>query len=124
MWRFEAERIHIENLRVDCIIGVNPDEREREQPLLISLYFPADFGPGEAGDDLSGTVNYSHVARETRSFVREGRFRLLETLARRLGAHLCEHFALNGLRLYVRKPEAVADSDGPAVSLTITREGA
>lgn len=124
MWRFEAERIHIENLRVDCIIGVNPDERERIQPLLITLSFPADFGLAEAGDDLSGTVDYSRVAHEARAFVRAGEFGLLETLIRRLGAHLCERFGLDEMRLHVRKPEAVAGSDGPGVSLTVRREGA
>ena len=124
MWRFEAETIHIDNLQVRCIIGVRPTERDREQPLVMSLAFPQDFGTAAESDTLEHTVNYSEVAQAARDFVRDGQFGLLETLARQLGMHLCERFGLPSMRLHVRKPQAIADSDGPAVSLTISREGA
>ena len=124
MWRFDGETIHIDNLQVRCIVGVRPHEREHEQPLLISIAFPADFGAAAASEALERTVDYSAVAAAARAFVRDGRFQLIETLARRLGVHLCERFALSRVSLHVRKPQAIAESDGPAVSLTVTREGA
>lgn len=123
MWRFEDETIHIDNLRVECIVGVRPFEREHEQPLLLSIAFPADFAAAAESGDLAHTVDYSALAKEARAFVREGRFELLETLTRRLGVHLCERFGLGRVTLHVRKPMAVNDSDGPAVSLTVVREG-
>ena len=124
MWRFEDETIRIENLEVRCIVGVRPTEREREQPLVMGIAFPQDFGAAAAEDALERTVNYSEVAQAARDFVRAGRFGLLETLARGLGVHLCERFGLARVHLQVRKPQAIADSDGPAVSLTVVREGA
>jgi dihydroneopterin aldolase len=124
MWRFEDETIHLDNLRVECIVGVRPHEREREQPLLLSIAFPADFGPAADSGELLRTVDYSAVAQAARAFVVEGRFALLETLARRLGQHLCERFGLPRVRLHVRKPLAVPDSDGPALSLTVHRDPA
>jgi FolB domain-containing protein len=122
MWRFEGETIRIDNLQVRCIVGVRPDEREREQPLVLSIAFPAEFAAAAESETLERTVDYSEVARAARAFVQEGRFRLLETLARRLGVHLCERFGLARVNLHVRKPQAIPDSDGPAVSLTVTRE--
>jgi 7,8-dihydroneopterin aldolase/epimerase/oxygenase len=122
MWRFEDETIYIENLRVQCIVGVRPFERQHEQPLLLSIAFPADFAAASASGALADTVDYSAVAGAAKDFVREGRFELLETLARELGRHLCERFALASMRLRVRKPLAISDSDGPAVSLTVRRE--
>jgi dihydroneopterin aldolase len=119
--RFFDEAIHITNLRVNCIIGVNPHERVEEQPLIFNLSFPADFGGAAQGDDLSWAVNYAEVAQEVRTFTREGKFHLLETLARRLAAHLCDRFGLPELRLHIRKPAVIADSDGPAVSLLARR---
>lgn len=120
--RFAEETIHLNNVQVECIVGVNPHERTTPQPLLISLSFPADFGPAAESEALEHTTDYSAVARAARAFVQEGRFLLLETLARRLAEHLCGHFGLARLHLHVRKPNAVAGSDGPAVSLTATRE--
>ncbi len=123
MARFEEETIHIANLRVECIVGVRPRERERPQPLVISASFPADFAAAAEDEALEATVDYSAVAREIAAFVQEGRFMLLETLIRRLAAHLGERFGLSRVRLHVRKPEAVPDSDGAAVSLTWVRDG-
>ncbi len=122
MFRFENETIHLENLRVDCIIGINPDERVHPQPLVITLAFQHWFEPAAAKDTIERTINYSEVAAEVRRFVIAGRYKLLETLARRLAEHLCERFGLAHLHMHVRKPQAVTESDGAAVSLTIVRE--
>ena len=123
MHRFEDETIHIRGLRVECIVGVRPHEREQPQPLLISLSFPADFAAASESGTLEATVDYSEVAREIETFVRAGRFQLLETLIRRLAEHLGGRFGLSRLSLHVAKPQAIANSDGPALSLTWVREG-
>ena len=123
MLHFESESIHIHDMRVQCIVGVNPEEREIEQTLLLSLSFPADFSrPADEGN-LESTVDYSAVAKAARAFIRQGKFRLLETLARGLGAHLCEQFGLSRLQLAVRKPAAIPDSEGAGVSLTVVNKG-
>jgi len=114
------ETIHIAGLTFPCVIGVNPEERTAEQPLVVTASFRADFTRAAETDDLKHTVNYSDVADEIRNFARAGRFRLLETLARRLAVHLSERFHLTDLTLHLRKPNALAGSDGPAVSLHLT----
>jgi dihydroneopterin aldolase len=120
-YQFSDETIHLTNLRVNCIIGVNPHERVDEQPVIVNASFQWDFTGAAADEDLSWTVNYSDVAQAIRSFARAGKFHLLETLARQLAAHLCDQFSLNHLTLHIRKPTVIADSDGPAVSLTVRR---
>jgi dihydroneopterin aldolase len=120
MHRIADATIHITNLTFPCIIGVNPEERTTEQPLVVNLSFRADFARAAETDDLKHTVNYSDVAQEVRDFTRAGRFRLLETLAQRLAVHLSERFRLTDLALHLRKPNALPGSDGPAVSLHLT----
>ena len=117
MPEYSDETIYIDNLRVQCIIGVRPHERERPQPLVISASFPWDFSrPGESGR-LEDTVDYSAMAQAIREFVQAGQFQLLETLARRLADHVGQRFGLERLHLHIRKPEAIEDSGGAAVSL-------
>lgn len=120
MPRIGDETIHIANLRFPCIIGVHPEERTAEQPLVVTASFRGDFARAAESDDLADTVNYSDVAEEIRTFARAGRYRLLETLARRLAVHLSERFGLTELALHIRKPNALPGSDGPAVSLRLT----
>ena len=115
---FSEEMIHLENLVVECIVGVNPEERETPQKLVISAAFPQDFSTAAHSGDLADTVDYSAVAAAIQAFVQEGRFRLLETLARELARHVGTKFGLARLHLHVHKPAAIPGSDGPAVSLT------
>ncbi len=122
MHRFESETIHISDLRVHCIVGVHPREREQLQPLVLSISFPGNFGTAEREEQLAATVDYAKVAQAAREFVVQGRYKLLETLARGLAAHLGERFGLSRVSLHVRKPEAIADSGGAAVSLTWVSE--
>ena len=120
--QYSDEEILLENLRVDCIIGIHPHERINEQPLVISLRFPWDFAAAAASESVADTVDYGQVARAVRSFVVQGRFELLETLARRLAEHVLQSFGVAWVRLQVRKPGAVPDSDGAAVAL-LARQG-
>jgi len=121
MYRFDDETIHIENLRVECIVGIHPHEREQPQPLLIALSVPWDFAPAAASEDVAHTLDYSALAEAAARFVVAGRFRLLETLARELARHLAERFGLGALHVHVRKPQAVASSTGSEASLTLRR---
>lgn len=114
---FLEEQIELVSLRVDCIVGVSPHEREREQPLYIDLAFPASFQSAAASENLEDTINYAVVAECVRSFVQTGRFHLLEALLRRLAQHLAQTYQLPALRLSVRKPQAVAHSEGARLSL-------
>ena len=117
MPEYSDETIYIDNLRVQCIIGVRPHERERPQPLVISASFPSDFSRAGESGRLEDTVDYSAMAQAIREFVQAGQFQLLETLARRLAEHVGRRFGLARLHLHIRKPEAIEDSGGAAVSL-------
>ncbi|MDH5750977.1 MAG: dihydroneopterin aldolase [Deltaproteobacteria bacterium] len=119
---FSKEEVRINDLRVDCIIGIDQEEREQIQPLFITITFPVDFGPSAQSAQIEDTVDYSDVAAEARRFVVEGQFRLLEELARALARHLCERFPLSAVSLNVLKPESISGSGGASVSLSYSRD--
>ena len=102
-------RVGIADLEVDCVIGANSDERDREQAVLIS--FEIEYGPGGAGrDELDAAVDYADAAARIRRIARQGRYVLLETLARAVAEDLSRDERVAALTVECRKPGALADA--------------
>jgi len=72
-------RIRIENLELDCLIGVWPHEREQAQRVRVDLTIDVDTQRAILSDDLADTVNYDWLADSVRFILQSGRFRLLES---------------------------------------------
>ena len=69
-------------------------------------------------DNIDQTVNYSVVAEETKSFVRNQSVNLIETLADRLAAYLLTTFPIQKVTVELRKFPL---QDAKYVSATVTR---
>ena len=72
-------RIHIDDLRVSCVIGCYPKERERTQEISVSIELDVDAREAAYEDSLSHTIDYMAIERVVRFILQAGRFRLLET---------------------------------------------
>jgi 7,8-dihydroneopterin aldolase/epimerase/oxygenase len=98
-----SDEIHIEQLEVSARIGVLEEERAAPQRLTVSISFWPYQQARDQADNLEQTVNYSAVAEETKSFVRDQSVNLIETLAHRLAAHLLKTFPIQRVTVEVRK---------------------
>lgn len=131
--------VGIADLEVDCVIGVNADERDREQVVLIS--FEIDYGAGDPGgpggggdpggaanpggpgrDELDAAVDYADAADRIRRIAREGRYVLLETLARAVAEDLSRDERVAALTVECRKPGALANAACAYARVTRTRD--
>ena len=113
-----ADEIHIEQLEVSSRIGVLEKERAAHQRLTISISLWPHEQTRDLGDDVHRTVNYSVVAEETKSFVRDQSTNLIETLADRLATHLLTTFRIQKVTVELRKFPL---EDAKYVSVTVTR---
>ncbi|MCX7017324.1 MAG: dihydroneopterin aldolase [Candidatus Sumerlaeota bacterium] len=115
--------ISLRDLRIICVIGVNPKERESPQALLVDVDLDLDFAEAAETDDVGATANYSEVAARLEELAVDGQFHLLETLAEEAAGMLFEYYAaLEALRLTVRKPSAVPAAACAAVTIERRRE--
>jgi dihydroneopterin aldolase len=112
-----SDEIHIEQLEVSARIGVPEEERAAPQRLTVSISFWLYHQARDRADNIEQTVNYSAVAEETKSFVRDQSVNLIETLAHRLAAHLLKTFPLQKVTVEVRKFPL---RDAEYVSVTVT----
>src|SRR5947199_7102868 len=113
-----SDEIHIEQLEVSARIGVSEEERAAPQRLTINISFWPYQQARDLADKLDQTVNYSAVAEETKSFVRDQSVNLIETLAHRLAIHLLKTFPMQKVTVELRKFPL---KDAKYVSATVTR---
>lgn len=73
--------IRIQGLRVDCVVGLYPQERNVSQPLHVDVEVVLD--TERAGDEerLRDTADYAAMASQVAFLLRSCRFRMLETAA-------------------------------------------
>jgi len=99
--------IEIEDLLVRAIIGVNPEERENRQDVVISLRLETDLRPAARSDSIDEAVNYRTITKSVIAFVEQSSFHLVEKLADEI-AQLCLRDArVERVRVHLRKPGAL-----------------
>ena len=114
------DRIHIEQLQIYTRVGVPENERAEPQRLLCSItLWPQR--TTELGDKIANTVNYSAVTEMVRDLATRSEFRLIETLADKLAAHLLGQFDVSKVTVEIRK---FVLPDTEFVSVTATQEAA
>ena len=113
------DKVFIEALEIECVIGIYDWERKIRQPVVLDLEMAFDNTVPAASDDISKTLDYKAVSKRLIQFVSESEFGLVETLAERCAAIVREEFGVRWLRLKLSKPGAVRGSK--AVGVIIER---
>lgn len=115
--------ITVQDLRVRCIVGVNPHERKVEQDLFVDLRIETDFSGAARTDRLRHTVDYTAMTGLLSDWMRREKFKLIETLAERACALLCAEWPqIRRCRVTIKKPGALPMARYAAV--TAERESA
>ncbi len=110
--------IRISNLRLRTFVGFNPDERAKQQDVVINIEIRHRARlPALRQDDVASALDYKVITKEIINHVEEGRFLLLEKLASDL-LEICHRDpAVVRAVVTVDKPHALRFAD--SVSLTL-----
>lgn len=95
--------IWIKGLKVRSLLGVEAEERENQQELLVDICMqpPAPFA--YMNDDIMRTIDYDAVARRVQGLAAEGPRHLIETLAADIARLLVDEFHAVAVTIEVRK---------------------
>ncbi len=114
------DQIHIKDLLVTGIIGINPSERVTPQPILINATMWGDTSRAASSDDIADAVNYRTIAKALIAHIQSGEPQLVERLVGEL-VDIC--FAteprIQRVRLTVEKPGALRHAR--SVGITVDR---
>jgi FolB domain-containing protein len=100
-------RIHIRDLRLRCIIGINPEEREKKQDVVINITLYADLRRAAATDAIEDTVDYKAIKLRVVEEVEASSGYLLERLADRIARICLEDAKVRRARVLIEKPGAL-----------------
>lgn len=100
------DRVLLEGMVFHGYHGALAAERDLGQRFVVDLALYLDLGPAGCSDDLTLTVDYGAVHRQTRDIVEGEPVNLIETLAQRVASALLkEHPAVDALWVKVAKPQ-------------------
>ena len=82
------DKLHIRDLMLRCIIGLNDWEREKKQDILINITLYADLNTACQSDRIEDTVDYKTIKQNVVDMVESSSYMLVECLAQHI-ADIC-----------------------------------
>lgn len=111
------DKVFIEALEIECVIGIYDWERKIRQPVQLDLEMEFDNRKPAASDDIAETLNYKSISKRLQSYVEASSFGLVETLAERCAEIVREEFGVSWVRLKLSKPGAVRGAKAVGVRI-------
>ena len=113
------DQIHIADLLLRTIIGINDDERVNRQDVLINLTLDVDIRPAAASDDIDDAVNYRSLTKDVIELVENSSYKLVERLAEKVAELCLKVDGVTRVEVCIEKPGALRFAR--SVSICITR---
>jgi D-erythro-7,8-dihydroneopterin triphosphate epimerase len=117
-----GDRIRIRDLRVSCIIGINPKERVEKQDLVFNITLYSDLSKAGKSDRIDDTVNYKTLKDRIVDFIRESSFFLIEKAADEVAAICLSDPRVRAVDVSVDKPGALTYAASVSVKISRARD--
>lgn len=107
--------IFIQDLQLNCIIGVNTCERVNKQRVIlnIDLYFTQS--------SSRQSLNYHLITQRISRFIENSNYKTIEMMANDVCDLILSQFKIEKVRLKIEKPSALMFADTSGVQITRTR---
>jgi len=111
------DKIFLNGLRIEAMIGIYPEERTSTRPVEIDLEFGV---PGKrvfASGDVADTIDYAAVSDRIRAELARVRFGLLEEMSEAIARILLDEFGSPWVRVTIVKSRVLGDGINVGVSI-------
>ncbi len=117
-----SDQIEIKDLLIRAIIGINDDERENRQDVVINIRLDTNTRAAGLSDDIEDAVNYRTIAKQVIALVERSQYYLVEKMAEEI-ANLClADPRVERARISIEKPGALRFARSVGVSIERSRE--
>ncbi|MGH1440520.1 MAG: dihydroneopterin aldolase [Cellvibrionaceae bacterium] len=116
----KMDKVLVQQLKLETIIGLFPWEREVKQRLFVDLEIGTDIKKAAEDDDLEHTINYAEVCDHVAKLADDGKFKLIETFAEKIAGLVLNDFSADWIKVTVKKVDAMPQV--ASVGITIERK--
>lgn len=117
-----SDLIHISDLLLRTIIGINEEEREKKQDVLINITMNVDLKAAGQTDQIEDAVNYRTITKEIIDLVENSHFQLVETMAHEVSRICLQDERVAQTEVRIEKPGALRFARSVGVTVVRRRE--
>ena len=114
--------IQISDLLLRTIIGINDEERDKKQDVLINLTMQVDLRNAGRSDDISDAVNYRTITKEIIDLIENSQFQLVEKMADEVAKICLKDKRVQLAIVRIEKPGALRFARSVGVAIERTSE--
>ena len=115
---YDMDKVFINNLQVETIIGIFSWEREVRQVVSVDLVMDFDNKKAAKSDDIEDALDYKKIGKRVSNYVERSKFKLVERLAEQIAKLVLKEFPVSNLTVSVTKPGALRGSESAGISIT------
>ena len=114
------DKVFIENLEIETIIGIFGWEREVKQIVRISLEMSFDISKAGKSDKIDDALDYKKIGKSIVNLVENSSFFLVEKMAEEIASLVLNNKQIEEIKLRVEKPGALRGSKSVGVEILRT----
>ena len=114
------DKVFIENLEIETIIGIFGWEREVKQIVRISLEMSFDISKAGKSDNIDDALDYKKIGKSIVNLVENSSFFLVEKMAEEIASLVLKNEQIEEIKLRVEKPGALRGSKSVGVEILRT----
>jgi FolB domain-containing protein len=112
------DKIFLRNVHADILIGINPEEREVRQPVIVNATLYTDCASAAQSDRIEDAVDYSVLHDRMVDHMNSTHYDLIETLVEKLAQLCLDDSRVKKCIVSVDKPEALEYAESVAIEIT------
>ncbi|MDX2246483.1 MAG: dihydroneopterin aldolase [Bacteroidia bacterium] len=110
--------IFLHDLKILCIVGIHPKERDFRQALFLDIEVDQDFASAAGSEYVGDTVDYSVLAEEVDKLLTSRQYQLIETAAEEVCQTIFGKWPqVTRCKVKIKKPAAVPQAAFAAVAV-------
>ena len=117
------DRIFIRDLAIRCIVGIDEQERQEKQDVLVHITMHVDLRQAGRTDALEDTVDYRALKKRILERAGQSQFHLIEALAQSVAEECLRDERVERVEVAVEKPGVLRFARTVGVEIVRSRGG-